>query len=281
MDFQSSEPTNITFVVRRFSPETDQKPHYVDYTVRVIAGMTVLEGLHYIKNELDASLAWRSSCRMGVCGSCGVLINGKPMLACNTQIMHVSERALTIGPLPNFSIVKDLVPDLQPMLQKHIGGHPHVIREDKDPTVVPQDEYYQTPEELRRFLQFSYCIKCGACMAACPTLALDKDYLGPMPLAQFHRYNVDTRDAGFKERRNIAGGPTGVARCHYAGECSNVCPKGVDPARAIQLMKRDLVFSYLGLRGRDKPCPTIGPDTNAKRKEGVSDPPPFTIEQAH
>ena len=279
MDTPSKDIKNIVFVVRRYNPETDDAPHNKEYTVPVEPGMTVLDGLHIIKNELDATLVWRFSCRMGVCGSCGMLINGKPMLACNTQILDLCDRSLTVAPLPNFEIIRDLVPDLSPMFAKHIAGGPHIEREDVDPKTIPTDEYYQTPEELIRFLQFSYCIKCGACMAACPTLAMDKEYIGPMPLAQYHRYNVDTRDAGFDRRKKIAGGPTGVARCHYAGECSNVCPKGVDPARAIQLMKRDLVLSYLRLKKRPGACGTIGPDPHGKRKEGVPEPPPFTIEQ--
>jgi len=279
MDTESTGTKDIVFVVRRYNPETDGAPHNKEYTVRVEPGMTVLDGLHEIKNYQDSTLAWRFSCRMGVCGSCAMLINGKAMLACNTQILHLTDRVLTVGPLPNFDIVRDLVPDLQPMFEKHISGLPHIKREDQDPKATPTDEYYQTPEELTRFLQFSYCIKCGACMAACPTLATDKNYLGPMPLTQFHRYNVDTRDAGFDDRKKIAGGQAGVARCHYAGECSNVCPKGVDPARAIQLMKRDLVFGYLGLKRRKGACGTIGPDSKGTRKEGVPDPPPYTIDQ--
>jgi len=279
MDTDSKGTKDILFVVRRYNPETDGAPYNQEYTVLVEPGMTVLDGLHQIKNTQDATLVWRFSCRMGVCGSCGMLINGKPTLACNTQILHVTDRVLTVGPLPNFEIIKDLIPDLQPMFAKHISGRPHIHRDDWDPRAAPADEYYQTPEELIRFLQFSYCIKCGSCMAACPTLARDKSYLGPMPLAQVHRYNVDTRDGGFNERKKIAGGSAGVARCHYAGECSNVCPKGVDPARAIQLMKRDLVFSYLRLKKRKGVCGTIGPAPHAKRREGVPDPPPYTIEQ--
>ncbi len=279
MTSEQTGARDLIFVVRRYNPETDHAPHNKEYTVYVEPGMTVLDGLHVIKNEQDSTLVWRFSCRMGVCGSCGMLINGKPMLACNTQIMHVADKVLTVGPLPNFDIIRDLVPDLSPMFNKHISGRPNIQRDDVDPKTLPTDEYYQTPEELVRFLQFSYCIKCGCCMAACPTMATDREYLGPMPLTQFHRYNVDTRDTGFDERKKIAGGTSGVARCHYAGECSNVCPKGVDPARAIQLMKRDLVFSYLKLKSRKGPCGTIGPDPHAKRMEGVPDAPPFTIEQ--
>ena len=100
----------------------------------------------------------------------------------------------------------------------------------------------QTPEELIGYLQFSYCIKCGLCMTACPTVATDTEYLGPMALTAAQRYNADSRDQGLVQRAGLLEAAGGAFHCHYAGECSRVCPKGVDPARAIQLLKRTLVF---------------------------------------
>ena len=115
-------------------------------------------------------------------------------------------------------------------------------------------EFYQSPEELESYLQFTYCIKCGCCMAACPTLATDARYLGPMPLAAAQRYNDDTRDDGRRLRNQVTGSSHGAFRCHYAGECSRACPKGVDPAKAIQHLKRRLVLDYLHLARRKEPC---------------------------
>jgi len=115
-------------------------------------------------------------------------------------------------------------------------------------------EFYQSPEELEAYLQFTYCIKCGCCMAACPTLATDVRYLGPMPLTALERYNEDSRDEGFQVRKEIAAAHGGAFSCHYAGECSRVCPKGVDPGKAIQLLKRKLVLDYLHLASRAKTC---------------------------
>ena len=164
--------------------------------------MTVLDGLHYIKENLDQTLAWRYSCRMGVCGSCGMLINGVPALACNTQILEVAGTGSALGPLPNFDIVRDLVPDLTAMFEKHRALTPFISRDEAEIN-DPAGEYYQSPEDLERYLQFSFCIKCGCCMSACPTLATDTRYLGPMPLTQAFRYNNDTRDgaAGRASRR--------------------------------------------------------------------------------
>ncbi len=204
--------------------------------------MTVLDGLWKVKELFAPTLAWRSSCRMGICGSCGMLINGRPRLACNTQISELQSDVVAVGPLPNFGIIKDLVPDLHLMFEAHRELMPYLIREDVKEQNDPTGEYWQTPHELERYLQFSYCIKCGCCMAACPTVATDPKYSGPMPLAQAHRYNSDTRDGGFARRRELLSVGSGPWRCHFAGECSQVCPKGVDPAKAIQLMKQDLVL---------------------------------------
>jgi succinate dehydrogenase / fumarate reductase iron-sulfur subunit len=268
---------DITFHIRRYTPEKDKEPYLVSYKVPVRPGMTVLEGLHYIKENLDQGLAWRYSCRMGVCGSCGMLLNGQPMLACNTQILDIAATELALGPLPNFEIIRDLVPDLMPMFDKHRAVMPFIHRGDENEVNDPKGEYYQSPEDLEHYLQFSFCIKCGCCMAACPTLATDARYLGPMPLAQAYRYNNDTRDGSSEERSDVVGSSHGAFRCHYAGECSRVCPKGVDPAKAIQHLKRQLVFNYLRLGKEKKPCAKQGPATHAERKPGIPEAPPYTI----
>ncbi len=265
----------VTFHVRRYDPATDREPHWEDHPVEVTPGMTVLDALWIVK-EAAPTLAWRSSCRMGICGSCGMLINGRPRLACNTQISELGTNVVAVAPLPNFGIVKDLVPDLAPMFEAHRELMPYLLRDDTDEQDAPTREYLQTPAELEAYLQFSYCIKCGCCMAACPTLATDAGYAGPMPLTQAHRYDCDSRDAGFRARREILSGPDGPWHCHYAGECSQVCPKGVDPARAIQLMKRQLVFDLLHLRRGHAPASLAAPPAGTPR-EGIAAAPAPTV----
>jgi succinate dehydrogenase / fumarate reductase iron-sulfur subunit len=267
----------INFHVTRYNPEKDPKPYIQTYKVDVADGMTVLDGLHWIKENLDATLVWRYSCRMGICGSCGMLINGSPTLACNTQILHVSQKDITVGPLPNFEIIRDLVPDLLSMFDKHAEVMPHIIRDEAELN-SPKGEFYQSPEQLEEYLQFTYCIKCGCCMGACPTLATDVRYLGPMPLTDLQRYNADSRDEGFKIRTEVAGGDSGAFSCHYAGECSRVCPKGVDPGKAIQLLKRKLVLDYLHLAGKKQPCKKLEGPGQGKVLSGMT-PPPRTIEK--
>ena len=266
----------VTFHVRKFDPTKDSAPHIQPFTVPVKLGMTVLDGLHYIKEHHDQTLVWRYSCRMGVCGSCGMLINGRPTLACNTQILDVASSRLTVGPLPNFGIVRDLAPDLSSMIEKHQSILPFIMRAKEAELNDPAGEYFQSPHQLEEFLQFTFCIKCGCCMGACPTLATDLRYLGPMPLAQAYRYNTDTRDDGQQQRTPLVGGKIGVVRCHYAGECSRACPKGVDPARAVQLLKRQLVASYFGLIGK-QPCQKQGPNTQGTRLPDIPEAPPRTV----
>ena len=137
----------INFHVTRYNPEKDPKPYIQAYKFEVRDGMTVLEGLHWIKDNLDPTLAWRYSCRMGICGSCGMLINGSPALACNTQILHLSQSDISVGPLPNFEIIRDLVPDLLSMFDKHASVRPNIIRDEAE-LVDRKGEFYQSPGEL-------------------------------------------------------------------------------------------------------------------------------------
>jgi succinate dehydrogenase / fumarate reductase, iron-sulfur subunit len=272
-------PPEITFRIRRFDPTADAAPHWDDFSLPYFVGMTVLDGLKLVKESRSASLAWRSSCRMGVCGSCGMFINGRPRLACNTQIAELGTSLVTVAPLPNFNIIRDLVPDLSPMFDAHVALMPYIIRDDPAELEEPSGEFWQSIEEVEHYLQFSYCIKCGCCMAACPTYATDPTYSGPMPLAQSHRYNADSRDGGFRTRKKVLGGESGPWKCHYAGECSRACPKGVDPAKAIQLMKRDLVLDYLKLLRRGCPAP-IATRRAGHRREGIPDAPAPTVTRA-
>ena len=239
-----------TITIQRFHPESDKKPYWQDYELETDDSMTILQALQKIR-EQDPTLSWRSSCRMGVCGSCAMVVNGSPVLACNTRVHAVDPKHIRLQPLGNLEVIKDLVTDLEPAMNFHKRLKPYIIREDFEETWPEGREFSQTPEELLDYLQFSYCMKCCACISVCPTVAMHEQFPGPMPLAQAHRYNTDTRDDGFEIRKAIVGEHTDLAHCHYAGECSRVCPKGVDPARAIQLMKRDLVADLFRSRRRE------------------------------
>lgn len=272
----SAEGRTVVYRVQRYDPEADDAPRTREYRIPHTDGMTVLDGLWKIKETLDPTLSWRVSCRMGICGSCGMFINGRPRLACNTQVDELGSSVVTVAPLPNFGIIRDLVPDLRGMFDSHTAFSPYLIRSDTGEQESPTREYRQSTHELERFLQFSYCIKCGCCMAACPTTATDPVYAGPMPLSQAQRYNADSRDDGFRHRVEALSGESGPWRCHYAGECSRACPKGVDPAKAIQLLKRELVLDLIHLRRHRKPAP-LAEKASGTRRPDVPDAPPRTI----
>ena len=210
----------------------------VSYRVPIEPGMTVLNALLYVKEHLDHTVAIRYSCRMACCGSCGMKINGVPKLACYTQVQECGGDAITVEPLDNYPLVRDLVTDFDGFFQKHKGVSPFLIRKNTSEQETSYSEYIQRADELDRFLQFSYCIKCGLCNAACPTLATDPLFTGPQALAQAYRYIADSRDEGLITRVNAVDKKHGVWRCHFAGACSFVCPKGVDPALGIQLLRR-------------------------------------------
>ena len=266
----------IKFRVQRYDPEQDHIPHIDEFIVPSSKGMTILDGLLYIKENLDSSLAFRTSCRMGICGSCAMFVNGYPHLACHTQIEEFESDTLEVRSLPNVSIIKDLVPDLTPVLNKHTSIKPYIISCDKEEMENPTAEYKQTPEELNLFLQFSYCIKCGICIAACPTSASDTKFLGPQALAQSYRYCADTRDEGQDERFPLVDNNHGIWHCHLAGACSEACPKGLDPALAIQLMKRKMVAKSIGLGKKQKPASLI---TNLIQTKEKVNYPEFTVKR--
>jgi len=272
-----SKDKKTAFSIKRFLPESDSAPHWERYDIETEPGMTVLDGLHRIREQIDATLSWRYSCRMGVCGSCAMIINGKPGLACNTQVHDISEVHVRLEPVWNFSVVKDLVTDLSPMFDQHRHLKPWVIRSDTEALQNTQAELIQSPAALVEYLQFSYCIKCAACVAACPTVAIDPVFAGPMPLTAAHRYNADSRDDGFDQRKKALTEHHGVSHCHYAGECSRVCPKGVDPAKAIQLMKRDLVADLFRSAPRTPAAPASQVHFDRQLVNEELRPPDFTV----
>jgi succinate dehydrogenase / fumarate reductase iron-sulfur subunit len=229
--------SDVKLVVQRFDPFADVKPRLMEYTVPKREGMTVLDALLYARDYLDHSIAIRFSCRQASCGSCGMKINGRPRLACYTQVDELKGKVLA-QPMDNFAIIKDLVTDLESFFSKHRSLMPHLMRSDTGEMENPTAEFVMKPEELEKVLQFTYCIKCGLCSSSCPTSSTDSQFPGPQAIAQAYRYLADERDEGGAKRLEALDTTHGIWRCHFAGTCSSVCPKGVDPALGIQLLKR-------------------------------------------
>lgn len=277
MAHKNTTPREIAFRVRRFDPDTDSAPYWKEYHLNVTEGMTVLEALHEIKAQQAPTLAWRSSCRMGVCGSCGMFINDLPQLACQTQVLHLETDVVTVAPLPNYANVKDLVPNLEPLIEKHAAIKPFIIHPTRQEINEPTGEFLQTPEEREAISQFTYCIKCGLCLAACPTVATDPLFLGPQALAQAYRYTADNRDCGLQERLEAIDVFHGPYQCHLAGACSQACPKGVDPAFGIQLLKRTLVLDSIGFGKKKSSVANVNPLADVVKAIEEFAPPPRTI----
>jgi succinate dehydrogenase / fumarate reductase iron-sulfur subunit len=229
-----------TFRLRvvRENPAAKSARSYQEFDIPYEMGMTVLSALLHAKENFDHSIAIRFSCRMASCGACGMMINGVPALACYTQISEIPGSAITVGPLDHYPLVRDLITNFSGFFDKHTSIAPFLVRKDLAEQSTATSEFAQSNEQLDEFLQFSYCIKCGLCNAACPTMANDAAFIGPQALGQAYRYIADSRDEGAIERLKAVDREHGIWRCHFAGSCSFVCPKGVDPALAIQRLRR-------------------------------------------
>jgi len=241
--------------VTRYRPEQDDKPWDQEFEVPFNQDSSVLEVLGYIKDNLEPSLSYRWSCRMAICGSCGFMVNGEPKLGCKTFIRdYVKAGEVHIASLNNFPIERDLVADISGFVEKLETIKPYIIREEEKP--LEDGEYLQTPEQLEKFKQFSQCINCGLCYAACPQFGRNPEFLGPAALALAFRYNQDGRDEGNHERMPFLNSEEGVWSCTFVGYCSEVCPKNVDPAAAINQGKLasniDYGLNLVGLAGGKK-----------------------------
>ena len=225
----------IALEVTRFSPERDKTPSVQSFDVPLRKEWVVLDALNYVKDRVDGSLSFRWSCRMGVCGSCGMMVNGEPKLTCATFLSDYTPGPVRVEPLKNFPVMRDLIVEITDFLEKLSKVKPWLIRDKEKP--ITEGEYLQTPEQLETFRQFSMCINCLLCYAACPVYGLDPLFAGPAALALAQRYNMDSRDEGKSERLDILSQHDGIWGCTFVGDCTQVCPKHVDPAGAIQQYK--------------------------------------------
>lgn len=215
--------------VLRYDPAEDLEPHLQTFHVPYDETMSVLDALGYIKDKLDKGLSYRWSCRMAICGSCGLMVNNVPKLACKAFLRDYPD-GVTIEPLANFAIEKDLIVDMTPFIERLEAIKPYILGNDR----TPEDgTNIQTPEQMARYKQFAGCINCGLCYSACPQFGLNPEFIGPAALALAHRYNLDSRDNGAKERMKLINGDNGAWGCTFVGYCSEVCPKSVDPAAAV------------------------------------------------
>ena len=227
----------IKLEVQRYCPERDAEPWFQTYEVPLRKEWVVLDALNYIKDKIDGSLSFRWSCRMGICGSCGMMVNGEPKLTCATFLSQYANnhKPIRVEPLRYFPVIRDLVIAMNDFMVKLKKVKPWLIR--KQEKTLAEGEFLQTPQQVDNYKQFSMCINCLLCYAACPVVGLDQAFVGPAAIALAQRYNKDSRDQGAEDRLDVLLHPDGIWGCTFVGECTRVCPKHVDPAGAIQQYK--------------------------------------------
>jgi fumarate reductase iron-sulfur subunit len=230
---QASQTINLE--VFRYLPDSEEQPRFQTYNVPYREDWVVLDALNYIKDQLDGTLTYRWSCRMGVCGSCGMMVNGTPKLTCAAFLKDYYPNTIRVEPLANFPVMRDLVINLDDFLHKMKELKTWLIPKKDKP--VSEGEFLQTPEQLVQYKQYSMCINCMLCYAACPVYGLEPKFIGPAAIALAQRYNLDSRDGARDERAEVVSSSEGIWECTFIGECSRVCPKHVDPAAAIQQAK--------------------------------------------
>ena len=230
----------------RYNPEKDTQPRLQTYDVPFTDDMSLLQGLQYIKDHLDGSFTFRWSCRMAICGSCGIMVNGNPRLSCETFLRDLLPGPVRVEPLENFPIQRDLAVDQGRFVDTLASVKPYVVPAQEKP--LSAGPHRQTPEQLAAYYQYSQCINCLLCYAACPQVGLNEHFVGPAALTLLHRYNADSRDVCWSARADVANSEGGVWGCTLVGYCSQVCPKAVDPAHAINQNKAKSALDYFGLR---------------------------------
>lgn len=228
-----------TFKVYRWDPDDDANPRTDVYEIDMDScGPMVLDALIKIKNEIDATLTFRRSCREGICGSCAMNIDGRNTLACTKAIGDIKGE-VKVYPLPHMSVVKDLVPDLTHFYAQYASIQPWLKTETPAP---PDRERLQSPEDRKKLDGLYECILCASCSTACPSYWWNSDrYLGPAVLLQAYRWIVDSRDEATGERLDQLEDPFRLYRCHTIMNCTNTCPKGLNPAEAIGEIKQLMV----------------------------------------
>jgi succinate dehydrogenase / fumarate reductase iron-sulfur subunit len=224
--------------VYRWTPDDGENPHMDSYWLDLDeTGPMVLDAIIKIKNEIDPTLAFRRSCREGICGSCAMNIDGTNTLACTKAIDEISG-TITIYPLPHMPVVKDLVPDLTNFYAQHRFIEPWLQTE----STTPEKEWKQSREDREGLGGLSECILCACCSTACPSYWWNSDrFLGPAALLQAYRWVNDSRDEATGERLDDLEDPFRLYRCHTIMNCARVCPKGLNPAKAIAELKKKMV----------------------------------------
>jgi succinate dehydrogenase / fumarate reductase iron-sulfur subunit len=227
----------VTLKLRRFNPELDTEPHWESYVVPAEPNDRLLDLLHYVKWQVDGTLTFRRSCAHGICGSDAMRVNGVNRLACKVLVKDLPD-TVTVEPLKGLPVEKDLLVDMEPFFEAYRSVKPFLITRDKEPT----RERLQSAHDRERFDDTTKCILCAACTTSCPIYWTDEEYFGPAAIVNAHRFIFDSRDDGAEERLDILNDKEGVWRCRTTFNCTEACPRGIEVTKAIQEVKRALLF---------------------------------------
>src|SRR4051812_47664195 len=237
-----------TLEIRRFDPESGDPAYWQEFTVDLDGERSVLDGILRAKDDEDGSLAIRCSCQAAICGSCGVKINGKSKLACNTRLTDAADDSqqgdgkITVEPMGNMPVIKDLIVDMDSVHWKKVQRVVPWLLPDGPP---PEREYLVPAEAMIDVTQSMACIHCGACVSACLSMEVDPDFVGPAALAKAYRFVGDPRDGATEERlRDLAEDPHGIYDCTHCFACIEVCPKDVAPMSQIMRLRRRATSDY-------------------------------------
>jgi succinate dehydrogenase / fumarate reductase iron-sulfur subunit len=232
---------DVELRVKRYNPDTDDKPRWQSFDLRLEPTDRVLDALHVAKWEQDGTLSFRRSCAHGVCGSDAMVINGANALACVALIRDEAGEdggTVTVEPIRGLPVIKDLVVDMEPFFAQYRSVLPYLVTTD-DPGYR---ERRQSPEERQRYDDTTKCILCAACTTACPIYWGNSRYVGPAAIVNAHRFVFDSRDEAAEQRLDILNQRSGVWRCRTAFSCSEACPRDIAVTQAIQEVKRAILY---------------------------------------
>ena len=231
----------VTLHIQRYNPEADEVPHQESFRIPAMPTDRVLNLLHYVKWYLDGTLSFRRSCAHGVCGSDAMRINGRNRLACKVLIKDVvtdKKTDITVEPIKGLPLEKDLIVDMEPFFDAYRAVKPYFITHGNEPT----REWIQSATDRERFDDTTKCILCAACTTSCPVYWSEDAYVGPAAIVNAHRFIFDSRDQGGQDRLEILSDAEGVWRCRTTFNCTEACPRGIEVTKAIQEVKRALMF---------------------------------------
>jgi succinate dehydrogenase / fumarate reductase, iron-sulfur subunit len=230
---------DVTLRIRRYNPEVSEDVTWEEHRVELEPTDKVLDALHKIKWEIDGTLTFRRSCAHGVCGSDAMRINGRNRLACKTLVKDVNpSRPITVEPIKGLPVLKDLIVDMEPFFEAYREVMPFLVTSGNPPT----RERLQSQADRDRFDDTTKCILCAACTTSCPVYWTDGQYFGPQAIVGAHRFIFDSRDEATEQRLEILNEKEGVWRCRTTFNCTEACPRGIEVTKAIQEVKRALIF---------------------------------------